>query len=109
MAALAAKQWDEALRGHAAPDGDEPGPSSELAAELAPYFAEHATIDVTPRARRPQPDASSSRRRSRGTFTARQRILDPAEEDEDWMIDAFVDARGDVGAGPIIELRGVRR
>ena len=44
----------------------------------------------------------------KGTFTARQRILDPAG-DEDWMIDAFVDAREVAGDAPIVELRGVRR
>ena len=79
-----------------------------LAAELAPYFAEHATHRRDAARAPPEPDASSSRAAEPGTFTARQRILDP-EEDEDWMIDAYVDARGDVGAGPVIELRGVRR
>ena len=106
LQALATKQWDEALAA-IRPGGDEPWTVERLAAELAPYFAEHATIDVTPRARRPSQTVIEPATEP-GTFTARQRILDP-EEDEDWMIDAYVDARGDIGSGPIIELRGVRR
>ena len=106
LQALATKQWEEALAA-IRPGGDEPWTVERLATELAPYFAEHATIDVTPRARRPSQTVIEPAAEP-GTFTARQRILDP-EEDEDWMIDAYVDARGDVGAGPILELRGVRR
>ncbi|HEY1584876.1 MAG TPA: DUF3516 domain-containing protein, partial [Polyangia bacterium] len=106
LQALATKQWEEALAA-IGKGGDEPWTVERLAAELAPYFAEHATIDVTPRARRPSQTVIEPAAEP-GTFTARQRILDP-EEDEDWMIDAFVDVRGDVGTDPIIELRGVRR
>ena len=106
LQALASKRWDEALLA-IRPGGDEPWTAERLAAELAPYFAEHASIDVTPRARRPSQTVIEPAAEP-GTFTARQRILDP-EEDEDWMLDAYVDARGDVDAGPLIELRGVRR
>ncbi|HEX3854878.1 MAG TPA: DUF3516 domain-containing protein, partial [Polyangiaceae bacterium] len=106
LQALATKQWDEALAA-IRPARDDVWTVERLAAELAPYFAEHASIDVTPRARRPSQTVIEPAAEA-GTFTARQRILDP-EEDEDWMIDAYVDARGSVGDGPLIELRGVRR
>ncbi|MGZ3442394.1 MAG: DUF3516 domain-containing protein, partial [Polyangia bacterium] len=106
LQALARKQWEEALAA-IRPNADDVWTAERLAAELAPYFAEHARIDVTPRARRPSQTVIEPAAEA-GTFTARQRILDP-EEDEDWMIDAFVDARGAVGDGPLIELRGVRR
>jgi superfamily II RNA helicase len=106
LQALARKQWQEALSTLRA-DPDDAWTAERLAAELAPYFAEHATIDVTPRARRPsqtliEPAAEP------GTFTARQRILDP-EEDEDWMIDTFIDARAPADDAPLLQLRGVRR
>ena len=92
------------------PSGDAAGDawsSESLAAALAPYWAEHASIDVTPRARRPNQTLIQPAEVA-GTFTARQRILDPAE-DEDWMIDCFVDVRGTLDDGPLIELRGIGR
>jgi superfamily II RNA helicase len=103
LAALARKDWAAALA------AIRPGEwtADSLAAELAPYFAEHAAIDVTPRARRPSQTVVQPGPEPR-TFVARQRLLDP-EEDEDWMIDAFVDLRRPIDDAPICELRGVRR
>jgi hypothetical protein len=103
LKALAARRWDDALL--AIKTGDRTAES--LAAELAPYFAEHASIDVTPRARRPHQTLIQPANEP-GTFTVRHRILDPAG-DEDWMIDAFVDARQPATDAPLLELRGVRR
>jgi superfamily II RNA helicase len=125
-AALAKKDWPAALSllrpaknggSPVAPDG-EPWTVERLQAELAPYFAEHASIDITPRARRPhlsriEPAAEPL------TFRVQQRIFDRAadsEEEADWMIDALVDLRptrtpssvswdGD----PLLELLGVCR
>jgi hypothetical protein len=107
LKALALKQYEEAAALARAPDGAPAWTSESLAAELAPYWAEHASIDVTPAARRPRQTVIAAAAEA-GTFTARQRILDPAG-DEDWMIDCFVDAREPAGDGPLIELRGVRR
>jgi arsenate reductase-like glutaredoxin family protein len=107
LKALAGKQYEEALASLRQPSDREPWTVESLAAELAPYWAEHASIDVTPRARRPQQTLVEPAE-VRGTFVARQRILDPAE-DEDWMIEAFVDGRPASSEGPLIELRGVRR
>jgi superfamily II RNA helicase len=103
LQAIAGKRWEDAVAA-IKPTG---WTAESLAGELAPYYAEHASIDVTPRARRPQQTLIQPAQ-DKGTFTARQRLLDPAG-DEDWMIDAFVDARGVAGDAPIIELRGVRR
>jgi hypothetical protein len=103
LQAIAAKRWDDALVA-TRPTG---WTAESLAAELAPYFAEHASIDVTPRARRPSQTVILPASEP-GTFTVRQRLLDPAG-DEDWMIDAYVDARAFAGDEPMVELRGVRR
>ena len=55
---------------------------------MAPYWAEHARVDVTPRARRPDNTflAEAAPRR----WTAVQRIVDEAGE-VDWMLDCLVD------------------
>ena len=109
LQALAAKQYEEALAllRPSSQGGGEDWTAESLAAALAPYWAEHASIDVTPRARRPSQTLIKPAEPG-GTFTARQRLLDPAE-DEDWMIDCFVDARTAPGDGPLIELRGIGR
>ncbi len=104
-----APQYEEALAllRPSSQGGGEDWTAESLAAALAPYWAEHASIDVTPRARRPSQTLIKPAEPG-GTFTARQRLLDPAE-DEDWMIDCFVDARTAPGDGPLIELRGIGR
>ena len=110
LSALARQQYEEALASlRSTADGadGESWTAESLAAALAPYWAEHASIDVTPRARRPSQTLIQPAEAG-GTFTARQRILDP-EEDEDWMIDCFVDARGALGDGPLLQLRGIGR
>jgi superfamily II RNA helicase len=104
VAALAAKRWEDALAA-LAPGSD--WTAQKLEAELGAYFAEHASIDVTPRARRPDltrlvPDAEPK------TFIARQTLLDPAGDD-DWMVECAVDLRKPAGDDPILELRRIAR
>jgi Domain of unknown function (DUF3516) len=53
LAALAKKDWAEAERAIFVRDGAEPWTAERLAREMAPYFAAHASVDLTPRARRP--------------------------------------------------------
>jgi len=53
LAALAKKDWEEAQRAIFVRNGAEPWSTERLARELSPYFAAHATVDLTPRARRP--------------------------------------------------------
>ncbi len=55
---------------------------------MEPYWAEHANIDVTPRARRP--DKTHFAATGDRQWVAQQRIVDPAG-DEDWMLDCTVD------------------
>ena len=107
IAALAGKRYEEAAELVRAPDDGAPWTAATLAEAMAPYWAEHASIDVTPRARAPRQTLIAPAE-ARGTFTARQRLLDPAG-DEDWMLDCFVDVRGEVGDGPLVELRAIRR
>ncbi len=106
-AALAQKRYDDAaalLRPSA--DGSS-WTAATLAEAMAPYWAEHASIDVTPRARAPRQTVIAPAE-VRGTFSAQQRLLDPAG-DEDWILDGFVDARSERADGPLLELRAIRR
>jgi superfamily II RNA helicase len=103
LKALAAKQYDVALTQMRAGDWT----VEKLTSEMDAYWAEHARIDVTPRARRPNQTVIEPGAEPR-TFIARQKILDP-EEDEDWMLDCFVDLRGPISEDPIVELRAIRR
>jgi hypothetical protein len=69
---------------------------------MAPYWAEHTRIDVTPRARRP--DNTFLSEASPRRWTAVQRMVDEAGE-VDWMLDCVVDleASRDPDA-PLVEL-----
>jgi superfamily II RNA helicase len=109
LKAIAAKQYSVALTLMKPSDWT----VDRLTAELAPYWEEHAKIDVTPRARKPSQTVIEPAAEAR-TFVARQKILDPAEPEEeaDWMLDCFVDLRGAVtvqGIEPIVELRAIKR
>jgi hypothetical protein len=83
---LAARRYDEALAGMH--DPDKAWTAARLTAELQPYWDEHASILVTPEARRPHlttivPDGE-------GAWRIAQRLLDPAGND-DWVIEGRVD------------------
>jgi len=69
---------------------------------MAPYWAEHARIDVTPAARRP--DNTFLTEIGQRRWRAVQRIVDEAGE-VDWMIDAVVDLGGPRDLDrPLVEL-----
>jgi len=104
VAALAARRWDDALLA-LAPGSEWTAP--KLEAELAGYFAEHASIEVTPRARRPDLTTLKPGAEPR-TFHVWQRLLDP-DGDEDFAVECFVDLRRPVGDEPLVELRRVGR
>jgi hypothetical protein len=87
LKALAAKDYEEARR-CVYPEGD--WSADELEAELAPYWTEHAGIDVTPAARRPSNSLLAHEGGRR--WTARQRVVDPTGE-ADWMLDCVVELR----------------
>lgn len=93
LRALAARDWEEAARAIHQPGGE--WPPARIAAEMEPYFAEHASIDIRPIARRPHNTVL-------GDGTATQKILDP-EGESDWAIECAVDPTHE----PHIELRRI--
>ena len=108
LRALAGRRYDEAAAALRAPeaqkgdgDGDggggvsEPWTAARLEQEMAPYFAAHATLSVTPLARRPSNTLIQEIAPRR--FRAQQRMIDP-EGDEDWALDCIVDLSR-IGAG----------
>jgi hypothetical protein len=86
LKAVATRDWDEAMAAIHDPEGA--WTAERFEREIAPYFAEHSAIDLTPRARLAEHSVvleDGSRR-----WRAQQRILDPAGE-ADWMLDCVVD------------------
>jgi hypothetical protein len=90
LRALAAKNYDEAAARIYQPQGE--WTPERLAAEMEPYWQQHATIDLTPRAR--QPIHTTLKSLSPRQWEVRHRILDPQGE-EDWMLDCSVDLRNE--------------
>jgi hypothetical protein len=102
LRALGTRAWEEALAslapGHAWTE-------ASLEAEMAPYFAEHSHLLLTPEARRP--DQSFVRPVAPRRWEARQRILDP-EGHADWMLDCVaLLPEGPLPDTPLLELRRV--
>jgi hypothetical protein len=91
LKALADKNFEEASRAIRQPDGE--WPASRIAAELEPYWAEHAQIDVRPIARRPHNTIVNPE--SPGTWTAIQKI-----EATDWAIECRITQK----TPPLLEL-----
>ena len=86
LRALALKRWDDARAALWDPAGA--WSAQRLEAELAPYFAEHAAIDLRPAARLPH--NTFLEKTSPGAYAARQRIVDP-EGEVDWVVECAVD------------------
>jgi superfamily II RNA helicase len=112
LGALARRDWEEAcsaLRDN--PSSDTPEWTAErLAAELAPYFQEHASIMVTPAARSPHNTLLTPI--GPRLWEAQQRLVDP-EGDEDFAIHVRVDLSQPLDPGqesaPLLELLRVGR
>lgn len=72
---------------------------------MAPYFAEHGAVVLTPQARRP--DQSLVKPVGPRLWEARQRILDP-EGHADWMLDCTATLpEGPLPDVALLELRRV--
>jgi len=100
LTALARQDWEGAAAALRDPEGA--WAPARLEAELAPYFAAHPRIDVTPAARRPH--HTFVKELSPRRWEAVQRIVDEAGE-VDWMIQAEVDLTGDFDPDrPIVSL-----
>ena len=100
LKALATRRHDEAAAAVFQPGAE--WPAARIEAEMAPYWAEHARIDVTPAARRPH--NTLLRKAEPRRWQAIQRVVDEAGE-VDWAIECTID----VGAerpedAPLIEL-----
>jgi hypothetical protein len=109
LGALSRRDFDEA---RAALRDDETGTwtTERLAAEVAPYFAEHEKIIVTPLARSPR-NTTQSQVAPR-IWEAQQTIVDPAGDD-DFAIHVRIDLNEPLLPGqenaPLIELVRIGR
>jgi hypothetical protein len=110
LGALARKDWDEAVLAIAVrPDSDLPAWTTEkIAAELAPYFAEHGSIVTTPLARNQRNTVIKPA--GDKVWDVEQRIVDP-QGDEDWAIVGRVDLNQPATSeeAPLVELVRVGR
>jgi superfamily II RNA helicase len=102
LLALARRDWEGAAAALRAGQAGGAWTPARLEAELAPYFAAHPRIDVTPAARRPHQTFVKELGPRR--WEAVQRIVDEAGE-VDWMIQCEVDLSGDFDPDqPVIAL-----
>jgi superfamily II RNA helicase len=103
LRALADRRWEaaaEALRRR--PEGGPPWPPERIAREMEPYFAEHAAIDLSPRARLPH--NTLLEKVGPKAYRARQRVMDP-EGEVDWAVECDIDLAPPPGEEePLIEL-----
>jgi hypothetical protein len=112
LGALARRDWEEALSAlRDNPSSDTPEWTAErLAAELEPYFQEHASIMVTPAARSPHNTLLTPI--GARLWEAQQRLVDP-EGDEDFAIHVRIDLSQPLHPGqenaPLVELLRVGR
>src|SRR5262249_20674254 len=90
LRSLASKNYQEATE--CLFQGDQEWTPERLAAEMEPYWQQHAAIDVTPAAR--QPIHTQLKQLGPREWEVRQRIFDP-EGDEDWMLDCRGDLKAD--------------
>jgi superfamily II RNA helicase len=103
LRALADKRYEDAL-GLLRP-GEMAWTPELLQSEMERYFAQFPSVDMTPRARRP--DKTQIKQVGPKQWEARQKILDP-EGNEDWALECFVDLREPrPEEQPIIELRRI--
>jgi len=103
LRALASKNYEEAAAAIYQPEQE--WTPERLAAEMEPFWREHATVDLTPRSR--QPIHTTLKAIGPRQWEVRQRIFDP-EGDDDWMLDCVVDlaAQRPIDA-PLIALRRI--
>lgn len=100
---LAKRAWEDAAE--ALPSESELCDAKALEAALEPYWATHAAIDVTPRAR--QPVLTQLIEEAPRLWVVRHALMSPDGE-QDWYLEGVVDLRGreDVD-GPLVALRSI--
>jgi superfamily II RNA helicase len=99
LKALADRAYENAV-GRVAPS-DPAWTAARFEEELAPYWAEHDRIDLTPAARRPH--HTFVKQVAPRRWEVRQRIVDPTGE-ADWMLEGAVDLSTGPAEGPLVEL-----
>jgi hypothetical protein len=100
LVALAGRRFEEAAAALVQADGA--WTPERIEAEVAPYFAEHPTIDTRPAARLPH--NTFIEKTGPATYAARQRIVDP-EGEVDWVIECAIALDAErTDEGPFIEL-----
>jgi superfamily II RNA helicase len=103
LKALATRDWEEAAAAIFQPDGE--WTPTRLEEEMGRYFAEHAAVDLTPRAR--TPDMTVLVEEGRRVLGAQQKILDPQGQ-ADWMLDSVIDLTQQRDPdSPLISLRRI--
>jgi superfamily II RNA helicase len=127
LAAVAKKDWEEAQRAIFVREGAEPWTPERFGGQLSLYFAAHAGVDLTPRARRP--DRTVLTEEGSKVWRAQQRFGPPAAalraheavaadpedaaqaealreiEDSDWTVECLVDlGEARPADAPLIEL-----
>jgi superfamily II RNA helicase len=105
---IAARDFEEAIAFlRPGTSSAEPWTSKRMEAELAPFFAEHATLVMTPLARSPEHTRIDQDGEHR--YRVRQVLVDD-EGDNDWMIEGLVDLTTRAKADePLIELVRIGR
>lgn len=105
LRALANRDWAAALDTIYPLAGEPEWTAAELEAAMAPYFAEHAFVDLRPAARLPH--NTVLRRTSKYRWEAIQKVVDP-EGEADWMLDTVVDLEAPRPPdAPLIALRRI--
>lgn len=101
---FADKAWGDAPAFVRSP-AEDPWTADRFAAALEPYFAEHASIDVSPRARHVQ--NTILRDDGPRRWTVLHKIMDP-EGDEDWVVEGIIDLDDIQDESlPLVELRRI--
>ncbi|MBX5480266.1 MAG: DUF3516 domain-containing protein [Myxococcaceae bacterium] len=105
LKAVGTKDWEEAALSVFNLPGEEAWSPERIAKEAEPYFATHAGVDLTPRAR--LAEHTLVREENARRWSAQQKILDP-EGEADWVIDCVVDLTCDRPPdAPLISLRRI--
>jgi hypothetical protein len=106
MRSLARKDWAGAAALLEAGSGaDEGWSAARLEAAMAPFFAEHASLRIDPKAR--APENTRIEPTEDGTWKVEQILLDP-EEANDWALAFTIDlARSREEARPVLALTRV--
>jgi hypothetical protein len=101
---LASRAWEELAETLPAEAG---WTEATLAEAMAPYFAEHPTLDTTPRAR--QASLTQLEAQEPRVWRVRHALVD-SKGDQDWYLEGLVDLRGkDDVDGPLVALRHLGR